>query len=194
MVITPTITCPRIRLFKHALSADEQRLKAVFGHRLGIDDRTALGQAELFGGALADTVWAWMSGETLSALNVRCGGNPANPGTCSKARKFVRLVPDLAFAAGLATRVRRKQLEEAGDERMPLTLAALALCVREGAAEPEIAALRLHSAGHPTSRHGLRELWSEIRVFAPPRDEYESFGRTRTRVETALTRHRVEQV
>lgn len=174
-----------VRWFFGWLAGDAHRLEAVLGHRLPQDDRDALEQGDLFGGALADAVWAWMSAESLLAINVRCGGKPDKPGTCNKARKFVRLVPDLAFAIGLATRVHRKQLGESDADTMPLVLAALAFCVREGAAEPEIAALR-QLVKPPCSRSQLQSLWSEIASFAPPRGEYERFGQTKRRVERAL--------
>jgi hypothetical protein len=179
-----------VRWYFSWLCDDEFRLESVFGHRLTMDAGNTWAQNDLFGRGLADTVWAWMSGETLMQLNVRCGGNSVNPGNCIKARKFVRLVPDLAFAAGLTTQVYREQLRETGEGRMPLTLGTLALCVREGVAEPEVAALRLFLTERPTSRPGLCTQWSEIRGFASQRDEHESFGRTRTRVERALTRYR----
>lgn len=174
-----------VRWFFGWLAGDAQRLEAVLGHRLPQDAREALEQGDLFGGTLADTVWAWMSAEPLLAIEVRCGGKADKPGTCNKARKFVRLVPDLAFAIGLATRVRRKQLEQAGNDAMPLVLGALALCVREGAAEPEIAALR-QFVEQPCSRSQLQSLWTEIAPFASPRGEHERFGQTRARVDGAL--------
>ena len=43
------------------------------------DVRAEFEKANLFGGALADVVWGWMSGETLTALNARLGGNVAKP-------------------------------------------------------------------------------------------------------------------
>lgn len=184
-VARPETTEGWIRWFFGWLTGDSVRLEAVLGHRLPQEDRDDFEQGDLFGGALADTVWAWMSAESLLRINARCGGKPDKPGTCNKARKFVRVVPDLAFAVGLATRVRRKQLEESDGDTMPLVLAALALCVREGAAEPEIAALRL-LVREPRSRLQLQTLWSEIEPLAGPRKEYERFSQTKSRVEAAL--------
>jgi hypothetical protein len=181
----PSNTEGWVRWFFGWLSADAGRLQAVLGHRLPQDARESLQQGDLFGGGLADTVWAWMSGETLLKLNLRCGGKVKNPGACNKARKMVRLMPDLAFAIGLATRVRRKQLEAAGQGVMQLVLASLALCVREGAAEPEIAALR-QLVPPPCSRLQLNALWAEIASTTEPRNEFERFTETKDRVGRAL--------
>ena len=63
-------------------------------HRMPAEVRAEFEKADLFGGALADVVWGWMSGETLTALNARLGGNVAKPDKVPKARKFVtRVIP-----------------------------------------------------------------------------------------------------
>ncbi len=125
-----------------------------------------------------------MSGESLIALNTRLGGK-TKPGKYDKARKFVlKIIPDLAYAAGLATRIRRLQIEEHGGE-MPLELAILALCIREGLAKPEIAALRINLMERPMSRRALNELWEQINGFARASTPTETFGRTMLRVRRA---------
>jgi len=175
-----------IRWFFDWLGSSDYWVDALLGHRLSPALRDDLGQGDLFGSRLAEIVWSWMSGETLRQLNTRLGGKANNPGKCSKARKFVlKLVPELAFAAGLATRIRRHQIEEAGEGDMPLTLATLGLCVREGLPEPEVAALRLITSG-AESRQSLLRQWNLIRHHAPTRTVNETFSRTRRRVTTAF--------
>lgn len=175
-----------VRWFFVWLGADERWVKSVFGHRLSERQQAELSHGDLLGGSLADAVWGWMSGETLLTLNIRLGGNAQRPGKCDKARKFVlKMIPDLAFAAGLATRIRRGQIEEGGGI-MPLTLATLALCIREGLDHPELAALRTNLAVSPMSRIALKVLWKKIRPFAPPITPDEKFGTTRQRVSVAL--------
>ncbi len=177
-----------VRWFFGWLGSDQSRLDAVFGHRLPPNLRADLSQGDLLGGKLSDAVWGWMSGETLLVLNTRLGGKVARPGKCEKARKFVlKMIPDLAFAAGLATRVRRAQLEDS-DEQLPLVLATLALCVREGLAEPELAALKINQAPTIQSRIRVMTDWSQVRRFASRRRGTETFGTTRQRVREALSR------
>lgn len=175
-----------VRWFFVWLATDERWVKSVFGHRLSERQQKELFGGDLFGGRLADAVWGWMSGETLTSLNIRLGGNATKPGKCDKARKFVlKMIPDLAFAAGLATRIRRGQIDETGGS-MPITLATLALCIREGLANPELAALRTTLGSTAMSRIALRTLWAKLSAFAPPMTSDEKFGRTRLRISQAL--------
>jgi hypothetical protein len=80
----------------------------------------------------------------------------------------------LEFAEGRLTRMR------------VLTLATLALCIREGFAQPELAALRVNLIAKPMSRSAVRTLWNRIESFAAPRNANEKFGTTRRRMSTAL--------
>jgi len=161
-------------------------MEAVFGHRLTKKLRAELAQGDLFGGSLADAVWGWMSGETLLTLNARFAGNQDKPGKCESARKFVlKMIPDLSFAAGLLTRIRRGQITENGGD-MPLSLATLGLCIREGFGQPELSALKLNLSDQPMSRMEVAALWIRIKPFAAPRKSDEEFGTTRRRVSRAL--------
>jgi hypothetical protein len=172
-----------VRWFFGWLGSEPRRIDAVVSHRMPADVRAEFDHADLFGGALADAVWGWMSGETLIALNTRFGGNGANPGKVLKARKFVlRVIPELAFAAGLVTQIRRRQLEEETHHEMPLILATFGLCVREGAPSPEVAALRVTNSAERWSRQKGISLWNDIESFTAPRNSTETFGRTKDRV------------
>lgn len=183
----PETTEAWVRWFFTWLRSDARWLEAVFGHRLTKKLREDIAQSDLFGGTLADAVWGWMSGETLLVLDRRLGGKPDKPGKCDQARKFVlKMIPDLAFAAGLLTRIHRGQIDEY-DGAMPLSLATLALCIREGLSQPELAALKLHLGAQPMSRASIRAIWAKIENFAPRRDPDEKFGVTRRRISTACT-------
>jgi hypothetical protein len=182
----PADTESWVRWFFTWLRSDARWLEEVFGHRLTQKLREGLAQADLFGGSLADAVWGWMSGETLFLLNKRFVKKDANPGTCEPARKFVlKMIPDLAFAAGIMTRIRRAQIDEDGG-KMPLVLGTLALCIREGFDEPELAALKFNLPGVPKSRAAIRKIWTAIAPFVPARNPDESFGTTKKRVSRAL--------
>jgi hypothetical protein len=137
----------------------------------------------LFGGKFVDAIWAWMSGETLLQLNVRIGKKSKTPGNCLEARKFVlRMVPDLAYAAGLATKLRRKHIESDVCIEMPVALATLALCVREGRSSPEIAALGLSPGFELLSRQELRRRWTQMDSLVASGEPMETFYRTRKRI------------
>lgn len=183
----PSTTEGWVRWFFGWVSEEKERLQAVLGHRFSPELWKSIEKADLFGGRLADAVWAWMMAETFKQLNARTGGAGKKLGVCEYSRKFVlKMIPDLAFSAGLAARIRRKQLEEVGDTKMPLVLGTLALCIREGVAEPEIAALRAEKQHTVMSRQSLRRAWLRLQEFIEPRDAFESFGRTRKRVSTAI--------
>jgi hypothetical protein len=180
-----------VRWFFGWLGSKPQRIDAVVSHRMPSDVRAEFEQADLFGGALADAVWGWMSGESLIALNVRLGGSSAKPGKVLKARKFVvKVIPDLAFAAGLVTQIKRRQLEEETHQDMPLTLATFGLCVREGAPSPEVAALRVTNSAERWSRQKGISLWKDIESFTAPREDVETFGRTKDRVTEGFRNYR----
>ena len=172
-----------VRWFFAWLGSEPRRLDAVLSHRMPSDVRAEFEQADLFGGALADAVWGWMSGETLIALDVRLGGNSAKPGKVLKARKFVvKVIPDLAFAAGLVTQIKRRQLEEQTQQEMPLIVATFGLCVREGTPSPEVAALRVTNSAERWSRQKAISLWKDIESFTASREDLETFARTKERV------------
>jgi len=164
------------------------RVITVLGHRLppGLSD---MNQKQLFGGKLTEIVWAWMCGETLLQLDTRLGGKRDKPGRCLAARKFIlRLVPELAFAIGLAPRVRRRQIEEEGSGEMPVSLATAAWCLREGVSQPELLALQIMRKDNRTSRQKLQSLWTHVEPYIDPGRENETFHETRRRVNRGVER------
>jgi len=173
------------------LGEKKERIEAVAGHRLNEKLREKMQEGELFGTGLSRFVDAWMTGESLLKLNALILGKATKK--AGDARTFAtKIVPELAFAAGLAAQIRRHQIDESQSvEEVPVTLGTLALCVKEGVPFPELAALRLavNAREIPMSRMGLGILWTEIQGYleAPRADEF--FGVMRTRVANAYARY-----
>lgn len=79
---------------------------------------------------------------------------------CKDARHFVlRIVPDLAFVAGLPARLLAAHDEE--EKAIPLVVATLGSCVREGCESPENLASRL-AIGRSVSRVAARKKYEEL--------------------------------
>ena len=174
-----------IRWFFSWLGRKHEVVEELFAHRLSKKQREELDLPDFFGGNLAEAVVGWTNGLPLNKLDPLLGGNPKKPGECKFARKFVlRLLPDLAFAAGLVTQIRRGQIDRKGGS-MTTTLAVLGLCIREGASTPELAALRIvaSSAGHRLSRMGNVALWNDVSQFVPKaKSSAEPFSITLSRI------------
>ena len=179
----PTDTEALIKWFMGWLIQDIRRFQGFLAHRIPKKLLNEIEQGDLFGGRFVEVVWAWMNGETLLQLNVRLGKKPKVADPCIQARKFVlRLIPDIAYAAGLATKVQRKHIEADSRIEMPVALATLALCVREGRRSPELAALGLSPRFDSLSRQELRRRWTEVAPHIPTGDANEDFFKTRNRV------------
>ncbi len=186
--LLPASTEEWVRWFFGWLASNARRMEMIFGHRLPENLQEELTQSDFFGGKLAECVWGWMSGETLIQLNRRLAQSKSNPGKCDAARKFVlKLIPDLAFASGLVTRIWRNHIEET-EGIMPLDLAAFSVCVKEGFNAPELLALRFNQGATPMSRADIRWLWKRIQPFTRNGAEDETFGRTRRRVQDGFER------
>jgi superfamily II DNA/RNA helicase len=131
----------------------------------------------------------WMSGVSLSEIERRHLGSD-NVGLCKYARHFVlRIVPDLAFVAGLPARLlmaRAKAQINEGEELPPLPtiIATLQAVVREGCDGPETLASRLN-LGRDVSRVFARERHAVFAPYIPDGDPFETFDTTRDRLRTA---------
>ncbi|WP_095012081.1 DEAD/DEAH box helicase [Tsuneonella mangrovi] len=128
----------------------------------------------------------WMSGMPLCDLEKAFLGNTANLKQCKNARHFAsRLVPDLAFLAGLPGRLLAARQRAAGDDGpVPSVLATLSGVVREGCDSPESLALRLHLT-RSVSRVAARKHYDDIRHHIPPGSSNEDFEETLERVRRA---------
>lgn len=128
----------------------------------------------------------WLAGVPLCELEREFLGPAANLRQCKNARHFaLRLVPDLAFLAGLPGRLLAARLRAAGEETaIPAVLAALGGIVREGCDSPESLAVRLHLT-RSVSRVAARKHYEEIRQHIQPGDPNESFDDTLDRIRNA---------
>ena len=99
------------------------------------------------------------------------------------ARHFaLRIVPDLAFVAGLPARLLAAQDED--DEAIPLVIATLGSCVREGCDSPENLATRL-TIGRSVSRVAARTKYEELLPYFQDREPNEPFEVTMDRYQKA---------
>ncbi|RAZ82958.1 helicase [Mesorhizobium hawassense] len=147
-------------------------------------DDEARGKYALF---LLRKLWPiWMSGAPLCELEKAFLGRSTNLKQCKNARQFAsRLVPDLAFLAGLPGRLLAARLRAAGDETSVSTvLATLSGVVREGCDSPDSLAVRLHLT-RSVSRVAARKRYDAIRQHIQPGSPNESFEDTQERIRNA---------
>ena len=108
-------------------------------------------------------------------------------GKCEYARHFAsRVVPDLAFLAGLPAQLLTARAKSAGDSPQPLraVLATLGGTIREGCDSPEALATRINN-GRTLSRVAARKLYDKIKAYIPPGTSHEDFEITRQRMRSA---------
>lgn len=122
----------------------------------------------------------WMKG---SPLNVIEACHPKeDKAKCKHSRHFVlRIAPDLAFVAGLPARLLAAQEE---DEAVPLVIATLGSCVREGCDSPENLATRL-ALGRSVSRVAARKKYEELLPHFEDGEPNEPFENTMDRYRRA---------
>ncbi|MBO9510877.1 DEAD/DEAH box helicase [Erythrobacter sp. A6_0] len=133
---------------------------------------------------IAAMLASWMNGAPLNVMetNYPKGGDKNR---CEYSRHFVlRIVPDMAFVAGLPARLFAAQNEE--DTPIPITLATFGSCVREGCSSPESLAVRL-SMGRSVSRVAARARYDELLPYFEPGDPEEAFDQTIERYRGAST-------
>ena len=123
----------------------------------------------------------WMNGSPLNEME-SCHPKE-DKAKCKHARHFVlRIVPDLAFVAGLPARLLVAQDED--DEAIPLVIATLGSCVREGCDSPENLATRL-AIGRSVSRVAARMKYEELQPYFQDREPNEPFEDTMNRYHKA---------
>lgn len=123
----------------------------------------------------------WMAGLPLNVMEASHPKEDAKK--CEYSRHFVlRIVPDFAFVAGLPARLLAAQNEGGG--AIPITLATLGSCVREGCNSPENLAARLAS-GRSVSRVAARAHFEELLPYFKAGQIDETFEQTMDRYRTA---------
>ncbi|MDI6029415.1 hypothetical protein QBK99_25015 [Corticibacterium sp. UT-5YL-CI-8] len=128
---------------------------------------------------------AWMAGKPLCELERAIGTKEHLIKTCETARHFaVRLVPDLAFVAGLPARILAAKEMAAGEvPAIPIIVQTLSGVVRKGCASPEQLANAVHLKSH--SRPSARQTFATVAHLIPPGDPFEDFDDVLTRVRHA---------
>jgi hypothetical protein len=129
----------------------------------------------------------WMQGAPLQAIesNYPGGGDQVH---CKHARHFVlRLVPDLAFVAGLPARlIAARNLTQGNENPVPIVLATLGGAVREGCNSPESLAVRI-MLGRSVSRVAAMARFEKLKPYLKPGPTTETFEETRVRANQALS-------
>ncbi len=157
--------------------------------------------AELFGGefeklqtgekrvkyalpVIASLLHMWMAGRPLCEMEALHPNPDSN--ACRHARHFVlRLVPDLAFLAGLPARLLQAKAGLGASVALPTALASLGSAVKEGCDSPETLAARIND-GRAVSRVSSRQRFMEVVPYITPASANEPFQETRQRVRNAV--------
>lgn len=129
----------------------------------------------------------WMAGVPLCQIEAAHLGKTDGLGKCEFARHFAsRIVPDLAFLAGLPAQLLTARAKSIGDTSQPLrtVLATLAGTIREGCDSPEALATRINN-GRTISRVAARKIYDKIKPHIPPGTPHEDFEITRQRMRGA---------
>jgi hypothetical protein len=129
----------------------------------------------------------WMAGVPLCQIEAAHVEKTDGLGKCEYARHFAsRVVPDLAFLAGLPAQLLTARAKSAGDSPQPLraVLATLGGTIREGCDSPEALATRINN-GRTISRVAARKLYDKIKAYIPPGTSHEDFEITRQRIRGA---------
>jgi superfamily II DNA/RNA helicase len=132
---------------------------------------------------IIDMLRKWLAGLPLNVIEASHPKEDA--AKCEYSRHFVlRIVPDFAFVAGLPARLLAAQNGE--DIPIPITLATLGSCVREGCDSPESLAARLAS-GRSVSRVAARAHYVELLPYFKAGQIDETFEQTMDRYRAAST-------
>jgi hypothetical protein len=124
----------------------------------------------------------WMAGAPL--MDMEAVHPKPDKDACRHARHFaLRLVPDLAFLAGLPARLMAaKAVGHA--EPLSTVVATLGTAVREGCDRPESLAVRI-DVGRNVSRPSARRRFEELTAYIAAGSAHEAFEETLQRVRTA---------
>lgn len=128
----------------------------------------------------------WMSEMPLCELKNVFLGRTTNLKQCKNARHFaLRLVPDLAFLAGIPRRLLAARLRAVEDETLVLlVLAMLSGIVHEGCGRPDSLAVLLHLT-RSVSRVAARKHYDTIRQHIQPGNSNECLDDTLERIRHA---------
>ncbi|MEP9397610.1 DEAD/DEAH box helicase [Mesorhizobium sp. KR2-14] len=144
-------------------------------------------RAELALATITQLLPHWMAGAPLCEIEAAYLGRPDQLDKCEYARHFVaRIVPDLAFLAGLPARLIAARDRTGLEPPPPLrtVLATMGSIVREGCDSPESLATSIN-CGRTVSRVASRKVYDRIKSFALTGSPTEEFEETRNRMRSA---------
>jgi len=146
---------------------------------------TLKGKAQYALPIISDCLEVWMSGAPLKAIESKYPGGDAV--RCKHARHFVlRMVPDLAFFAGLPARLSAARQTAKGEVvSLPIVISTLGSAVREGCDCPEALAVRMTSPRRTTSRVAARAEFDLLSKHFPAGVWNEAFEQTIERARNA---------
>ncbi|WP_313655974.1 DEAD/DEAH box helicase [Pantoea sp.] len=129
---------------------------------------------------------AWISGESLKEIEIKCGTKPHLIKTCEKAREFVlRIVPELAYVYGLPSQVYLALcLSKSSEIHIPLALDKLGSCVKKGYDQVEKLALEIVDDKN-TIRRLVHKDFIKLSEFIPPFEKNDTFQVVLERVRVA---------
>lgn len=138
----------------------------------------------------------WMLGKPLKEVEAQYpdGGDAVK---CKRARHFVlRMVPDLAFFAGLPARLMAARELSKGSEPapLPIVISTLAATVREGCENPECLAIRIVSSRRTTSRVAARARYEALQKYFQPSEQNETFEQTMDRAQAAVALEAFDEI
>ena len=135
---------------------------------------------------LQEMLLKWTNGRPLREIELLLGTPEARLGKCIRARKFVlRVIPELSFFVGLIGQTwRAYQSAEGIDAPLPLSVATLGGCIREGFDSPEKLAIQLEDSSYLT-RRAVHRVHERLREAIRSGDPLEEFSETRARIKVA---------
>jgi hypothetical protein len=130
----------------------------------------------------------WTQGGTLADLERTFGTKESKIGKCETARGFaLRVVPELAYIFNVPAQVLRALLADRGEPSdVPVSLASLGSCVKEGFDRVEKLALRQYRRGSVTRVEVHRDFLT-IEPYLAPAASNEDFAGVISRVENAVS-------
>lgn len=148
--------------------------------KLSIEEKGAHAVPVIWG-----ALFIWMSGAPLKDIEAMYPNGDAR--RCKHARHFVlRMVPDLAFFAGLPARlISARQTATGAEVELPTVIGTLGPVVREGCDRPEALAVRMAFARRTTSRVAARAEFNQLKDYFPAGTLNETLERTIERAREA---------
>lgn len=128
----------------------------------------------------------WIAGYQFNQIENLSGMSNNGLGKCDIARKLaLRWSADVAYALGVITRLYRHKCDIQKEIQMPIALATLAACVRQGVDLPSKLAI-FHLLHYDINRVQVHRMFENIRSKLIDGELFESFFQTLKRVNIAI--------